>query len=226
MTGVRCGLDYSLLSRNKLTFAQDLQLPRCQTCNYGFSGNFHSRVDRGTLRTIKMQIDIELSEKAPEREEMNAILREYYNLLIGRLVADGGPQMTPDGPIEDFWTHVAEFLPPAGRLALARKSNGLLVGCGTLASIGHGRGELKRLFVRPEARGTGLGRRLVELRIDEARAMGLRTLLVDTLRLNVEMRGLYAKLGFWEIPPYPESATVQSFPDLAPFMIFLQLDIS
>ncbi|MCR9110986.1 GNAT family N-acetyltransferase [Marivita sp. XM-24bin2] len=173
-----------------------------------------------------MEFDIEMAMFPPERKEMNAILQEYYEVVIARLVADGGPYMTPEGPIEDFWRHISEFLPPKGRLALARGSQRELVGCGTLADIGNGKGELKRLFVRTEARGTGLGRRLVEARIAEARVMGLSTLLGDTLRLNVEMRALYAKLGFRETPPHPESGTLRSFPELSPFMIFLRLDIS
>ena len=173
-----------------------------------------------------MQVRVDMADSPPEREEMNAILREYYELVIGRLVADGGPEMTPDAPIADFWAHLDEFLPPRGRLALARSNDCRLLGCGTLSDIGDGCGEMKRLFVRPEARGTGLGRRLVEARIEEVRKMGLRTLLVDTLRLNVEMQALYDKQGFRRIREYPQSGTIRGFPELAPYMIFFQLDLN
>ena len=37
-----------------------------------------------------MQVRVDMADSPPEREEMNAILREYYELVIGRLVADGG----------------------------------------------------------------------------------------------------------------------------------------
>ncbi len=59
-----------------------------------------------------MQVRVDMADSPPEREEMNAILREYYELVIGRLVADGGPEMTPGAPIADFWAHLDEFLPP------------------------------------------------------------------------------------------------------------------
>jgi GNAT superfamily N-acetyltransferase len=63
-------------------------------------------------------------------------------------------------------------------------------------------GEVKRLYVRPAARGTGLGRRLVQTAIDGARAIGYRELKLDTLDRMAEARSLYASLGFRECAPY------------------------
>ena len=85
--------------------------------------------------------------------------------------------------------------------------------------------ELKRLYVKPKARGTGLGRHLVERRIAAAREMGVKTLLVDTLKANVEMQGLYRSLGFEEIDVYPESATYQLLPQLLPIMVFFRMEL-
>ena len=62
--------------------------------------------------------------------------------------------------------------------------------------------EVKRLYVQPAARGTGLGRRLVQTAIDGARAIGYRELKLDTLERMAEARSLYAKLGFRECAPY------------------------
>jgi putative acetyltransferase len=62
--------------------------------------------------------------------------------------------------------------------------------------------EVKRLYVRPAARGTGLGRRLVQTVIDGARAIGYGELKLDTLERMPEARSLYAKLGFRECAPY------------------------
>ena len=55
--------------------------------------------------------------------------------------------------------------------------------------------------------------------------MGVKTLLVDTLKANVEMQGLYRKLGFEEIEVYPESATYQMVPELLPLMVFFRMDL-
>lgn len=99
------------------------------------------------------------------------------------------------------------YAPPRGMLLLAG-SPGAAVGCialRPLASAGSDPGataEVKRLYVRPEARGTGLGMRLVRAVIGGAREIGYRELKLDTLEHMAEARALYAKLGFRECPPY------------------------
>ena len=138
----------------------------------------------------------------------------------------GGERPSESSPaLREFWDEIDLFLPPKGRLLLAHTADGALVGCGSLKTLTREKGELKRLFVKPETRGTGLGRRLVEMRLDAAREMGLKALYVDTLSANVEMRGLYKKLGFDEIEFYPESATYRMLPELLPLMAFYTIDL-
>lgn len=62
--------------------------------------------------------------------------------------------------------------------------------------------EMKRLFVRPAFRGLGLGRQLVEIILDCARAASYNCILLDTLSDMEAARTLYEDLGFEEIPPY------------------------
>ncbi len=62
--------------------------------------------------------------------------------------------------------------------------------------------EMKRLYVRPEFRGTGLGKKLVDELMMRASNIGYRAILLDTLPSMSEAQQLYQRLGFVEIPPY------------------------
>jgi putative acetyltransferase len=85
--------------------------------------------------------------------------------------------------------------PPAGRLILAL-ADGQPAGCAALKQVEAAVGELKRLYVRLPFRGCGLGRRLTEKVLSEARALGYRAVRLDTLPSMKEARALYHSLGF------------------------------
>ena len=97
-----------------------------------------------------------------------------------------------------------DYAPPRGRLLLAGMG-GDPVACVALHELGDGICELKRLYVRPAARGTGLGRRLTEEAVAAARAIGYTTMRLDTLPSMAEAQHLYGSLGFHEIGPYYEN---------------------
>ena len=84
--------------------------------------------------------------------------------------------------------------------------NGIEAGCCALRALDSSdyanACEMKRLFVRPSFRGLGLGRKLVETILDQARQAGYSCVLLDTLDDMEAARALYDELGFEEIPPY------------------------
>lgn len=76
------------------------------------------------------------------------------------------------------------------------------VGCVALRRIDAETCEMKRLYVRPSWRGSGIGRALVEMVIGEARKIGYKRMRLDAIRNMTAAVGLYASMGFQEIAPY------------------------
>lgn len=98
-----------------------------------------------------------------------------------------------------------EYAPPDGRLLLAAHG-AQLAGCVALHKIENEICEMKRLYVRPQFRGKGLGRVLAERVVADAREIGYKRLRLDTVEpVMRDAVALYRRLGFREITPYREN---------------------
>lgn len=122
-------------------------------------------------------------------EEVRALLREYAASLPFAL------------DFQDFDDELAglpgAYAPPRGALLLARGA-----GCVGLRPIDDTTCEMKRLYVRPSARGTGLGRRLAEAIVGEGRRLGYTHMRLDTVPGMDSAQSLYERLGFYAIGAY------------------------
>ncbi len=134
---------------------------------------------------------------ADEWRETRDIFTEYAQSLNVDLCFQGFDEELAQLP--------GEYASPRGALLLARV-DGAVAGCCALRPLDAAdypnAAEMKRLYVRQAFRGLGLGRRLADAILDEARMAGYSCVLLDTLDDMEAARALYEDLGFEEIPPY------------------------
>ena len=113
-----------------------------------------------------------------------------------------------------------KYAPPSGTLLLATDGQ-RAVGCGALrkiASLTSSTCEMKRLYVRPEARGLGLGKRIANRLIQEAIGLGYTAMVLDTLDWLKSAIHLYESLGFVSMEPYYDNPL--------PGVVYLKLSLT
>jgi putative acetyltransferase len=113
-----------------------------------------------------------------------------------------------------------EHVPPDGCLLIA-SSEDMACGCVAVGRLTKNICEMRTLYVRPEFRGTGVGRKLVEASINEARKLGYGRMRLDTLAFMNSALELYRSLGFHDVEPYRDISA-----SLARYVCFLELKLT
>ena len=143
--------------------------------------------------TLNSAFEIRPARFPDDLEIVSTLFREY--------AASIGIDLAFQGFEEELAGLPGKYQPPSGRLLLASKDREML-GCVALRPLAGGDCEMKRLYVRPAARGSSLGRRLAERICSEARTAGYARICLDTLSTMTPALKLYASLGFRDIAPY------------------------
>jgi len=136
--------------------------------------------------------------------DLRGVLTAYIEEGAARLERAFGITQDIPAAVDDVMHHVKQFTPPAGQLLLVVEGEAI-VGCGGLRPIALGVAEIKRMYLRPEVRGRGLGRQLLDALLTAARQQGYREARLDTHGLLPAALQLYLAAGFTLCEPYPES---------------------
>ncbi len=143
---------------------------------------------------FKRRMPVIAHVESPEQlGHIRQLFREYATFL--------GFDLAFQGFDEELAGLPGEYSPPAGRLLLAIHE-GKVAGCVAVREIEGRICEMKRLYVRPEFRGMGIGRALATAAVHEAKRAGYSRMRLDTVPALAEAIALYRSLGFREIEPY------------------------
>lgn len=127
-----------------------------------------------------------------DRAEVASIWREF--------IANSPVNLDYQGNAADFVDLPGKYAGPKGCILLAERA-GVIEGCVALRKVSDDICEMKRLYVRPGARGRRIGHSLVRRLIAEARDIGYRDMRLDVQEKSVAARSLYAAFGFAPAAP-------------------------
>lgn len=154
---------------------------------------FDRNVGAAACAKLARMITLQHARFPADLDAVIAIFREY----VGSVSVDLG--------FQDYETEFAslpgKYTAPEGRLVLAWRED-RVVACVALRKVDANTCEMKRVYVRPEARGEQLGRRLVERILEEARSAGYARICLDVLPEFAAAQHIYAAFGFADSEPF------------------------
>ena len=145
------------------------------------------------MTALDARVEIAPAASPGELAAVRALIEEYQRSL--------GVDLEFQGFSHEL-AHLGEMYgPPDGALFLAVLA-GVPIGCVGVRRLDVRCCEMKRLYVRPQGRGHGVGRRLAERAMDAGRAAGYAAMRLDTLPTMGDAQALYERLGFRDVAAY------------------------
>jgi GNAT superfamily N-acetyltransferase len=141
----------------------------------------------------------------PTRDAARGLITEYLRWIASTAAANYGLAFDVDAMLKSDLDDRTKFYPPDGRFYLVHHSSAY-IGVGCLKRLTPTVAEVQRMYIQPQARGLGAGRRLVEQLLVDARAIGYEVVRLESLKNLSVAHALYRSVGFVEITPYTENS--------------------
>lgn len=183
----------------------------------------HKRGRRDPVTEARSTAALRLAESDEAIRAALVLAREYGAWAVQVAKREYGIDAQAESEL-GLSTSIDELLVPRGRLYLVELENAP-VGLGGLRPVSDEIAEIKRMYVRPSARGRGLGRQLLERLLADARLLGFDLVRLESAAFMPEAHALYRSAGFEVVPPYDgrEFAAIHGADEIQVFMA-LHLD--
>ncbi len=151
-----------------------------------------------------MTINIYQADAEKDKAQVETLFLEYLDWACAKLKTHYDIEFDSAAVVKGDMESLSKFMPPSGYLFLC-EVDGKLAGLTCMKQLSESICEIKRMYVRPDFRGKGLGRALLQQMIDKAKALKYPLMRLDSSRFMTEAHGLYQAVGFKEIEPYEGS---------------------
>ena len=160
------------------------------------------------------------------REILVTLLEEFFTWVYGEIKMNYHIEVLPDDMSTlDFASIIVDefafFSPPEGISYLIYLDE-QVAGMGALRILSKNIGEITRMYVRPEYRGKGLGKQLLEQLLKKGEEFGFSTIYLNTAHFMKNAQKMYTRFGFIKRGEYPES----ELPDtIKPFFLYMEKEV-
>jgi len=168
-----------------------------------------------------MTIQIITADKDSNAAQIRELFLEYLQWVNAKVNEEFGINFNTEAIVDTDMQNLAKFMPPNGRILLCIVEDHLS-GIACLKYLEPGIGEIKRMYVRPESRKSGLGRAMINRLVAEAIQIGYERIRLDSARFMEAAHQLYRTIGFSEIAAYKGSEIPKEW---QANWIFMEMDL-
>ena len=127
------------------------------------------------------------------------VLQQRYNINLESILGENVQEYA-----KKFLQEISSFLPPKGIYYIIQEE-GSIIGMGALRKLKKSIGEIKRMYIQPEYRGNGYGKKMLELLLKKGKELDFSSIRLDTGEFMTAAHQVYRLAGFREREQYPET---------------------